>query len=204
MPERIHARHVPRARFMRPEPVGILPEKMVVIALIHDNRDFGCIRRTLTREIAHNNRRIVPYDTCNEIWTRLRIRIGESPIPCRLARLVKRDIAVGTLTATDLPLIKHVHCVGETVVRGLEPLVQIPAIRLILGLRTSERRNARTLIHMVVAEGFALYRPIVTLYHTLTLILFTGLMKGRTLFVASCTSCSLNFHLSRRTYSKAR
>ena len=156
MTECIHARHVPRARFMRPEPIGILPEKMVVIALIHDNRNLGCIRRTLTREIAHNNRRIVSYDTCNEIWTRLRIRIGESPIPCRLARLMKRDVAVGTLTATDLPLIKYVHCVGETVVCGLEPLIQIPAIRLVLGLGASERRYARTLIHMITAEGFAL------------------------------------------------
>ncbi len=156
MTKSIYVRHVPRTRFMRPEPVGILPEKMVVVALIHDNRNLGCIRRTLTREIAHNNRRIVTYDTCNEIWTRLRIRIGESPVSCRLARLMKRDVAVGTLTATYLPLIKYVHCVGETVVRGLEFLIHIPAIRLVLGFGASERRNARTLIHMVAAEGFAL------------------------------------------------
>jgi hypothetical protein len=75
MPERIYTRDISCTRLMRPEFICILSQKMVVVALVNDNGDFRGIIGTFRSEIANNNRRVISYDTCNEIWTRLGIRI---------------------------------------------------------------------------------------------------------------------------------
>jgi hypothetical protein len=131
---------------MRPEAVGILPKKMVVVALVNNNRDLRRIGRAFRREITHDNPRVIPYHTRNEIWARFRIRIGKLPIAGRLARLVKGDIAFQVFTPTELFLVKNIHGVGETIVRPLEPRIQIPAPRFIVGLLSCERRYARTFV----------------------------------------------------------
>ena len=131
---------------MRPEAIGILPKKMVVIALVNNNRDLRRIGRAFRREITHDNPRVISYHTRNEIWARFRIRVGKFPISGRLARLVKGDIAFLILTPAELFLVKNIHGVGETIVRPLEPRIQIPAPRFIVGLRPGERGYTRTFV----------------------------------------------------------
>ena len=98
MPERIDVRDISCTRLMRPEFVCVLSQKMIVVALVNNNGDFRGIFGAFRSEIADNNGRVISYDTCNEIRTRLGIRIRKPPVSGCFSRLVKGDITVLLLT----------------------------------------------------------------------------------------------------------
>ena len=90
---------------------------------------------------------------------------------------MKGYITVLLFTTTQLPLIKNIHRVRETVVRVFEFLVGVPAVRLIRGFGASQWRYARTVMKMLFAKGVSRKRFLGTLRETLTLVLVTGFMK---------------------------
>ena len=144
-----------RSRFLRPESRGILAQKMVIIGLVHDERDLGGARRTLGFKGTHLNIGIVSQASGDHIRTRLWAPLQKSAIARGRTRLVKGGIAVHlSFTALHLFGVIHIHCIRETVMGFSERFVLIPTVRLKRGFSAAQWRLARAGFHMLGTEGF--------------------------------------------------
>jgi hypothetical protein len=154
---RVQIRHRPRARFLGPEAIRILAQKMVVIRLVHDERDFRRPRGALLLETTHANMRIITQDSRNHIRARLRLVRVESPVSSRASRLMKGRVANLLSSALgNLLRVIHIHGVRETVVCVADFISRIPLFGLVLGFpATQGRLPFASTLYMVSAEGLS-------------------------------------------------